>query len=76
MSLREAEIYYLRLLLENMKRAISYKYIETVDREKCARFREACTQSEQVIVDMEWKNAIIEAFHLNLFGLQNYLQLS
>ncbi|XP_044591985.1 uncharacterized protein LOC123270113 [Cotesia glomerata] len=57
----QVELFHLRLLLVNVKGAISYEDIRTVNGEVCETFTSACLALGLIEDDQEWKRTMSEA---------------
>lgn len=56
-----AECFYLRLLLLNVRGPISFQDLRTVNGQMCATYREACQQLNLLENDAQWETALTEA---------------
>lgn len=56
-----AECYYLRMLLHEMKGPISFEDLKLVNGEICQTYREACLKLGLLEDDKHWNNTLIEA---------------
>jgi hypothetical protein len=55
------ERYYLRMMLNCVKGAISYKHLRTVDGKEHDTFKDACIAMGLLVDDNEWYQALEEA---------------
>lgn len=56
-----AECYYLRMLLHNVKGPTSFEYLRTVKNETCGTFREACLKLGLLEEEKHWNDTLNEA---------------
>ena len=65
-SVRQRELYYLRLLLLHVRGAISFEDLKTVDGQLYNTFKEAAVARNLLADDIEWENTLTEAALLNM----------
>lgn len=56
-----AECYYLRLLLHNVKGPTSFEYLRTIQNEECSTFQEACLRLGLLEDEKHWDDTLNEA---------------
>ena len=67
----QGELYYLRLLLLNVRGATSYEYLRTVDSHLYDSFKEAAIRLHLLADDSEWENYMKEAQRFTVAELED-----
>lgn len=60
-SLREGEIYFLRLLLHHVKKPTLFKFLKTYNTIVYSTFKEACKARDLLLDDIEWDHCLEQA---------------